>query len=62
MAKALKVSEEAYGELSDAKSKAVDMAEREGNRDLKEALVSMGLGAFAGWLIFRAIKDIEEST
>jgi len=59
--KAIKVSAEAYNQLFEAKKLAVARAKQEKNTELAQALVAMGIGAFAGWLIFRAIKNLENS-
>ncbi|MEW6069015.1 MAG: hypothetical protein AB1485_00190 [Candidatus Thermoplasmatota archaeon] len=55
----IKISREAYKELEVAKELAIKQAQESGATELAQALVAMGLGAFAGWLIFRAIKSLE---
>ena len=57
--KSIKISKEAYEELTSAKETAVTYARDSGNNELAQAFVAMGIGAFAGWLIFKAIKELE---
>ncbi|MBA7501622.1 hypothetical protein ES706_00195 [subsurface metagenome] len=59
--KAIKVAAEAYNKLFEAKKLAVMRARQEKNTELTQALMAMGIGAFAGWLIFRAIKNLENN-
>jgi len=59
--KAIKVSAEAYNQLWGAKKVAVEKARQKANTELAQALMAMGIGAFAGWLIFKAIKDLEST-
>lgn len=62
MAKAIQITDEVYAELVGAKELAVQEAKRMGRDDLVQALVAMGIGAFSGWLIFNAIKELSRSS
>ncbi len=57
--KSIKITKEAYDELTSAKETAVAYAKKSDNNELAQAIVAMGIGAFAGWLIFKAIKELE---
>lgn len=59
--KAIKISKEAYDKLIITKKLAVQQAKKQGDSELWQALVAMGIGAFAGWLIFKGIKELEKS-
>ena len=61
MAKAIQITEEAYNELVQGKELAIQQAKRTENRELTSALMAMGIGAFAGWLIYQALREISES-
>ncbi len=61
MTKAIQITEEAYNELAQGKELALQQAKRTGNNELASALMAMGIGAFAGWLIYRSLREISES-
>lgn len=56
--KSIRISKEVYEELVSAKGAAVKYAKDSGNDELAQSFASMGVGAFAGWLIFKAVKDM----
>jgi len=62
MAKAIQITEEAYNELVRGKELAIQQAKRTENKELTSALMAMGIGAFAGWLIYRSLREISESS
>lgn len=55
MAKAVKISDEAYKKLIKMRSKMMKRSLR--NQTFFSA---MGIGAFAGWLILTKIKELEK--
>lgn len=60
MAKAIQITEEAYTELVRGKQLAIQRAKKEENKELAGALMAMGIGAFAGWLIYEALRELSE--
>jgi hypothetical protein len=61
LSKAIQITEEAYNELVQGKELALRQAKKAGNKELSSALMAMGIGAFAGWLIYRSLREISES-
>ena len=55
--KSVKIPVQVYRELLNVKEIAVKQAKASNDNKLAQALVVMGIGAFAGWLIFRAIQE-----
>ena len=60
MAKAIQITEEAYTELVRGKELAIQQAKKAKNEELIGALTAMGIGAFAGWLIYKALRELSE--
>lgn len=58
MAKAIQITEEAYSELMRGKELVLRQAKKAKNEELVGALTAMGIGAFAGWLIYKALKEL----
>lgn len=61
MAKAIQITEEAYNNLVRGKERAIQKAEREGDKERVGTLKAMGIGAFAGWLIFKELNKLKEA-
>ena len=62
MAKAIQITEEAYNELAQGRNVAVQQAKKTGNHELAGALMAMGIGAFAGWLIYKGLRELEKDS
>ena len=60
MNKALKVTKEAYDALVELKRLLTDKYSKEGDLENSHLIKSMGLGSFAGWIIFKQAKKLEE--
>ena len=56
--KAIQITEEAYTDLVLGKQAAIEKASREGNTQLVEGIKSMGIGAFAGFLILTELSKL----
>lgn len=62
MAKAIQITEEAYAELVRGKEVALQQVRRAGDHELAGALMAMGIGAFAGWLIYKGLRELEKDS
>jgi len=62
MAKAIQITEEAYNELVRGRDVAMQQAKKTGNHELTGALMAMGIGAFAGWLIYKGLSELEKES
>lgn len=60
MAKAIQITSDVYDDLVHGKEIAVEVAKKQANNELAKALMAMGIGAFAGWLIYKALADLEQ--
>ena len=63
MAKAVKISDEAYKKLIKMREKLLKkdlVLEKPENRNFYLAIKAMGIGAFAGWLILEKIGELEK--
>ena len=60
MAKAIQITEEAYNDLVRGRDLAIQEAKKTENKELAGALMAMGIGAFAGWLIYKALRELSE--
>lgn len=58
MAKAIQITDEAYNNLVKGRKLAIQKAERGGDKERVGALKAMGIGGFAGWLIFKGLKEL----
>jgi uncharacterized protein YjaZ len=56
----IKIKKSTLKEIENAKVKAIELAMKSGNRELEQALNSMGTGAFASYLLFQGIERLEE--
>lgn len=61
MSKAIQITDAVYQDLVQGKELAVRVAEREGNSELRNALEAMGIGAFAGWLMYRTLDKLKDN-
>lgn len=57
--KCLKITKEAYDELVRFKKQETEDAKSRGNMDRWQELVSMGIGAYCGFIIFRFSRIME---
>ncbi|MBA7506087.1 hypothetical protein ES706_04767 [subsurface metagenome] len=62
MGKAIQITDEAYGELVKGRQVAIDKAKERGDLDTAEMLVAMGIGSFAGYLIYKELAKVEKDT
>jgi len=62
VAKAIQITDEAYNELVAGRKLAIQKAEKEGDKECVGALKAMGIGGFAGWLIFKGLKELGVET
>lgn len=62
MAKAIQITEEAYAELVRGKKVALQQVREAGDHELAGALMAMGIGAFAGWLIYKGLRELEKDS
>ncbi len=56
----IKIRKSTLKEIEIARIKAIDLAKKSGNKELEQALNSMGTGAFASYLLFKGIDGLED--
>ncbi|MHB1813062.1 MAG: hypothetical protein ACYCPR_11745 [Thermoplasmataceae archaeon] len=56
----IKIRKSTLKEVENARIKAIELARKSGNKELEQALNSMGTGTFASYLLFKGIERLEE--
>ena len=56
----IKIRKSTLKKVENARIKAIELARKSGNKELEQALNSMGTGTFASYLLFKGIERLEE--
>jgi hypothetical protein len=54
------IPRDAFNSLGEAKQKAIELARQKDDKDLVKALTAMGIGAFAGWIIYKFLEEVKQ--
>ncbi|MFQ6128121.1 MAG: hypothetical protein ACE5QW_04385 [Thermoplasmata archaeon] len=60
--KSIRITEDAYNQLVALKEQYAAQAKKKSDLETLGMLAAMGLGAFAGWVIFKMASDIAEKS
>lgn len=58
MGKAIQITDEAYRELVEGRQVAIDKAKERENLDAAKMFEAMGVGSFAGYLIYKGLAKL----